>query len=64
MVGLYTGGSMILINPVVMDIVGLKAAATGFGLAMLMMGVGGFIGPPIAGDFLCVENFSFLKFCL
>nr|KAG5690768.1 hypothetical protein BaRGS_013058 [Batillaria attramentaria] len=49
LVGLYTGGVIILINPVVVDVVGLKKSATAFGFALFTMGVGGILGPPLIG---------------
>ncbi|XP_046336911.2 monocarboxylate transporter 13-like isoform X2 [Haliotis rufescens] len=47
--GLYGGGPMALLNPILVDLVGVKRLAAGYGLNNMFAGVGLFLGPPFAG---------------
>ena len=50
--GIYTGGVMVLVNPLAIDLVGLEKLSSAVGLIFLMCGIGNIIGPPIAGMYL------------
>ncbi|XP_041353429.1 monocarboxylate transporter 2-like isoform X2 [Gigantopelta aegis] len=47
--GLYISGVNSLMNPITVELLGLHNLATGFGIVMLMAGVGYLSGAPIAG---------------
>ncbi|XP_071086601.1 monocarboxylate transporter 12-like [Haliotis cracherodii] len=47
--GLYTGSSWALFNPITYEILGMDHVATGFGAVMGSCGFGFLIGPPLAG---------------
>ncbi|KAK7475245.1 hypothetical protein BaRGS_00033476 [Batillaria attramentaria] len=49
LVGLYTGGAVTLINPVIVNVLGLHKSATGLGVDFFFAGVGGLIGAPVLG---------------
>ncbi|KAK7475246.1 hypothetical protein BaRGS_00033477 [Batillaria attramentaria] len=52
LVGLYTGGAIALVNPVIVNVVGLQKSAIGLGVTFFWVGVGALIGAPIvAGAF-------------
>ncbi|XP_046568942.1 monocarboxylate transporter 2-like [Haliotis rubra] len=48
-VGIYTGSSWALFNPITFEILGVELMATGFGALMGSCGIGFLIGPPLAG---------------
>ncbi|XP_067670626.1 monocarboxylate transporter 12-like [Haliotis asinina] len=48
-VGLYTGSSWALFNPITFEILGVELMATGFGALMGSCGIGFLIGPPLGG---------------
>lgn len=52
--GLYSGAFCAVITPLCFEMVGLKYLSTAIGLYFFALGVGGIIGPPIAG--LIVDN--------
>ncbi|XP_050415837.1 monocarboxylate transporter 13 [Patella vulgata] len=45
--GLYTGGCWTLQHAILVEIVGLSKLSTGYGINMLMSGIGYLIGPPL-----------------
>ncbi|XP_048247256.1 monocarboxylate transporter 12-like [Haliotis rufescens] len=47
--GLYTGGTWILVNTLTLQILKLEDFATGLGVGLFFCGTGFLIGPPIAG---------------
>ncbi|XP_046340881.2 monocarboxylate transporter 5-like [Haliotis rufescens] len=47
--GLYTGGQLISLLPILLDTVDVKLFAAGMGITSLSYGIGTLIGPPIAG---------------
>ncbi|KAK7469807.1 hypothetical protein BaRGS_00036184 [Batillaria attramentaria] len=47
LVGLYTGGAIALVNPVIVNVVGLQKSAIGLGVTFFWVGVGALIGAPI-----------------
>ncbi|XP_067670368.1 monocarboxylate transporter 12-like [Haliotis asinina] len=47
--GLYTGGTWVLLNTLTLEILGIQDFATGVGAALFSCGVGYLTGPPIAG---------------
>ena len=47
--GIYTGGLIVLMNPVSIELVGLAQLPTAIGLMFLMSGVATIIGPPLSG---------------
>ncbi|XP_046553288.1 monocarboxylate transporter 9-like [Haliotis rubra] len=47
--GLYSGGPMALLNPILVDLLGVKRLAAGYGLNNMFAGVGLLLGPPFAG---------------
>ncbi|XP_067668638.1 monocarboxylate transporter 9-like isoform X2 [Haliotis asinina] len=46
--GLYSGGLNTLINPITIELMGLKHLAVGSGLGNFFRGIGFFVGPPLA----------------
>ena len=47
--GIYTGGLIVLMNPVSIELVGLAQLPTAIGLMFLMSGVASILGPPLSG---------------
>lgn len=50
--GFYSGGMITLITPLVVHMVGVSQVAAGVGGMYLSSGIGGIIGPPLAGMYL------------
>jgi hypothetical protein len=55
--GLYSGAFTALCNPLCLELVGLDQLPTGVGLYFCFLGIGGLIGPPIAGKLLQLKVF-------
>ena len=47
--GIYSGGLIALLNPLAVELVGLRHLSTTVGIVYLMTGIGYMIGPPVAG---------------
>ncbi|XP_067670014.1 monocarboxylate transporter 14-like [Haliotis asinina] len=54
--GIYSGGPMALLNPIIVDLIGVKQLATGYGVVNLIGGVGLLLGPPFAGFIMDVSG--------
>ena len=55
--GLYSGAFIALCNPLCLELIGLDQLPTGVGLYFCFLGIGGLIGPPIAGKLLQLKVF-------
>ncbi|XP_067668881.1 monocarboxylate transporter 13-like [Haliotis asinina] len=61
--GLYSGGPMALLNPILVDLLGVKRLAAGYGLNNMFGGIGLLLGPPFAGLVLeTTENYDLCYF--
>ncbi|XP_046550445.1 monocarboxylate transporter 12-like [Haliotis rubra] len=47
--GIFSGGPMALVKPIIVDLVGVKQLATGYGVVNFIGGLGLLLGPPFAG---------------
>ncbi|OWF41473.1 Monocarboxylate transporter 12 [Mizuhopecten yessoensis] len=56
--GLYSGSCYSVINTLIVQLVGLKELATGFGACLFFCGVGSLLGPPAAGS--CITTAAVL----
>ncbi|XP_071086177.1 monocarboxylate transporter 14-like [Haliotis cracherodii] len=54
--GIYSGGPMAFLNPIVVDLVGVKQLATGYGMVNFIAGLGLLLGPPFAGFIMDVSG--------
>ncbi|XP_067670017.1 monocarboxylate transporter 12-like [Haliotis asinina] len=54
--GIFSGGPMALVKPIIVDLVGVKQLATGYGVVNFLGGVGLLLGPPFAGYIMEVSG--------
>ncbi|XP_041357916.1 monocarboxylate transporter 12-like isoform X2 [Gigantopelta aegis] len=65
LLGLYTGGVWVVLVPVVIRIIGVELLSSGYGLVMLVVGIGCLVGPSLSGLVLKVSDqyVSVFLFC-
>ncbi|XP_046378151.2 monocarboxylate transporter 14-like [Haliotis rufescens] len=54
--GIYSGGPVAFLNPIIVDLVGVKQLATGYGMVNFIGGFGLLLGPPFAGFIMDVSG--------
>ncbi|XP_046559490.1 monocarboxylate transporter 12-like isoform X2 [Haliotis rubra] len=62
--GLYSGGTWVLLNTLTLEILGIQDFATGVGAALFSCGVGYLTGPPIAGAIVEARGSYYSAFLL
>ncbi|GFS11393.1 monocarboxylate transporter 12 [Elysia marginata] len=58
--GIYASSTQILLLPLAIEILGQSKSETGYGLVMMMFGLGCLVGPPVAARILSTFGYSLL----